>query len=211
LVYDFIDATTLASRQKKLGLLSAHDSAKVVADLAESLSRAHAKGVYHRDVSPHNVLLEQTPAGYVPWLIDFGVGLRFEDRGMHEFSRCGTLRFMSPEQAQGKSDSIDGRSDVYGLGAVLFWLLTNRAPFEAETDDLLVQQISDSSLEAPDLREFDPASERIPSELASICGRALFKDKNRRFKLASDMGRALRTFCSEKRTNLRTPDGHLVG
>src|SRR4029077_1000109 len=104
---------------------------------ADALEHAHHQGVIHRDVKPSNLLVDAK--GDV-WVTDFGLARRLADPGLtHHDSLLGTPRYMSPEQA--RTGSIDGRTDVYSLGATLYELLTLRPPFDGGSAAELLDQI----------------------------------------------------------------------
>ena len=111
--------------------------AEVGLQSADALAHAHQQGVIHRDVKPSNLLIDAK--GSI-WVTDFGLARRLADPGMtHHDSLLGTPRYMSPEQA--RTGTIDGRTDVYSLGATLYELLTLRPPFDGQTAAELIDQI----------------------------------------------------------------------
>src|SRR5205085_2136114 len=113
------------------------DVAQVGREAAEALAHAHRRGIIHRDVKPSNLLVD---ARGVVWMADFGLARRLADPSQtQQDSLLGTPRYMSPEQA--RIGPIDGRSDIYSLGATLYELLTLRPPFEGRTAAELVEQI----------------------------------------------------------------------
>jgi serine/threonine protein kinase/WD40 repeat protein len=153
---------------------------------AQALAHAHRRGVIHRDVKPSNLLVDLR--GTI-WVTDFGLARRLSDPGLtRSDSLLGTPRYMSPEQT--KSGTLDGRTDVYSLGATLYELLTLRPPFEGRTAAELVQQIGDRDPVPP--RKVDP---RIPRDLETIVLKAMAKRSADRFldasELADDLGRFL--------------------
>jgi WD40 repeat protein len=148
--------------------------------IALALDHAHAKGVVHRDVKPSNILLDEHRE---PYLTDFGLARRVA--GGEAVSRpgdiLGTLDYMAPEQAQGRSHEADGRADVYSLGVILYRLLTQRLPFArtGSVADLLQRVIATPPPEEPLL------APGVPPVLRRVCLKALAKDPGERFESAA--------------------------
>ncbi|WP_020466653.1 WD40 repeat domain-containing serine/threonine protein kinase, partial [Singulisphaera acidiphila] len=159
--------------------------AEVGREAAEALAHAHRRGVIHRDVKPSNLLVD---ARGIVWVADFGLARRLADPGLtHHDSLLGTPRYMSPEQA--RTGPIDGRTDVYSLGATLYELLTLRPPFEGQTAAELVEQIRDRDPASP--RQFD---RRIPRDLETIVLKALAKRQADRYASALELAEDLERF-----------------
>ena len=162
-------------------------AAELVALVAEALHHAHLRGLVHRDVKPGNILLDRRGQ---PFLADFGLALREKNVGRGP-RLAGTPTYMSPEQACGTAHRVDGRSDIYNLGVVLYELLTARPPFRADTQSELLEQIA--TRDPRPLRQIDEA---IPRELERICLKTLAKRPTDRYLTAQDLADELRAFLS---------------
>jgi formylglycine-generating enzyme required for sulfatase activity len=169
---------------------SAGEAAALVAAVAEALHHAHGHRLVHRDVKPGNILLDA--AGHAH-LADFGIALRDEDFGAGG-GLAGTPWYMSPEQARGESHRVDGRADVYSLGAVLYELLTGQVPFRRERVADLLEDIASLTLEARPPRQLVT---ELPRELERICLKALAKRGADRYPTAHDFADDLRAFLAQ--------------
>jgi serine/threonine protein kinase len=159
------------------------ESARIVAAIAEALGYAHSRGLVHRDIKPANILID--PPGK-PLLTDFGVALRDQDFGRGS-GLVGTPPYMSPEQARGEGNRVDGRSDIFSLGIVLYELLTGVRPFGGETQRELLDQIIRAEVRSP--CETDAS---VPEALGRVCLRALARRASERYSTCDEMASALR-------------------
>lgn len=161
------------------------EAAAVVASVADALAYAHARLIIHRDVKPANILLGADSA---PVLVDFGLALDENHAGgSAKGIVAGTPWYMSPEQSKGMAHRIDGRTDIYSLGVVLYEMLTGRVPFRATQTSELLRQVRDDEPQPPRQLIAD-----IPPELERICLKALAKQQQDRYTTASDFAVDLR-------------------
>jgi len=172
-------------------------AAQVLKAIAEAVHYAHQKGILHRDLKPSNIILDE--AGE-PRVTDFGLAKRLTSDSQlsalnHQLTLTGQVigspGFMPPEQAAGQTSQVDVRSDVYGLGAILYYVLTGRPPFQAATITDVLKQLAEAEPVPP--RLLNPS---VPHDLATICLKCLEKDMPRRYPsaqaLAEELGRFLR-------------------
>ncbi len=166
------------------------DAAEVVATVARAVHHAHQRGILHRDLKPSNVLLDDQRQ---PHVVDFGLAKRTEVAGEITASGAvmGTPAYMAPEQAMGTRGQITMGTDVYGLGAILYTLLADKAPFAG---DSVIETLEQVKLRMPDPPS--GAERAVPRDLQTICLKCLEKDPARRYggaeALALDLERYLR-------------------
>lgn len=179
---EFLEGHDLQRYTKKGQLLPMEKALSFVADLADALDYAHQKGIVHRDVKPANVMLLN--AGAVK-ITDFGIARITASSQTQTGVVKGTPHYMSPEQISGQK--VDGRSDIFSLGVMFYQLLTGETPFRGDNLAALMHQIM--SVPHPDPRTVNPD---IPSPLVKIMGKAMEKDREKRYQRASSMASDLR-------------------
>src|SRR5438876_456743 len=172
------------------GQMSRHRAAEVIARLARTLHYAHERGVLHRDIKPGNILID---AKGEPHLTDFGLARLVETESTitRTTEALGTPSYMAPEQAKGNNTQLTSATDVYGLGAVLYHLLTGHPPFAGGTTYQTIRLLLETEPRQP--RLWNP---KIDRDLTTICLKCLEKDPQRRYPsalaLAEDLERWLR-------------------
>ncbi len=179
---EYLEGTLLSCYCQKSTLLPAKQALQIVATVADALDYAHSQGVVHRDVKPANIMILKQRLVKV---MDFGIAKMASASKTQTSMILGTPRYMSPEQATGKD--VDGRSDVFSLGIVLFELLSGERPFDAENMAALVIRIAKAP-HAPLLKY----RRDLPTRVQAILDRALQKDIPNRYRHASDMAQDLR-------------------
>jgi len=182
IVMEYAPGGTLKGRLDR-GPLPPDQAREIAAQIADALAAAHEHGIVHRDLKPSNILFSRDGR---PLLMDFGVALMAADTRLTRTGMAlGTPEYMSPEQAQGLA--VDGRSDVYALGILLYEMLTGQVPFAADTPlGTLYQHVHEP---APVLARAEAA---VPEWLSTIVGRALSKQAEERYQTADQMATALR-------------------
>ena len=171
--------------------LNARQSAEMVAKLSEAVAFAHDHGVMHRDIKPSNVMVDSETAQ--PVLMDFGLAKEFTRQGSQltmEGQVMGTPAYMAPEQAAGETKTVGPCSDVYALGAVLYYLLCGRSPFEGSGGDVIRRVQTD---EPPAPRKFAVHTHR---DLETICLKAMAKEPVDRYGSAAMLAEDLQRFCA---------------
>jgi serine/threonine protein kinase len=180
IVMELIEGLTLRELLDK-GALPPERAAEITSSVASALEFAHGRGIVHRDVKPANVLL---PRGGGVKLVDMGIARLLSAEALTlTTTALGTARYMSPEQARG--EPLDGRSDVYSLGCVLFEMLAGRTPFEGNPVALSYAHVSTP---APRVRSINAA---VPAAMDELVGAMLEKDPADRPQTAEDVRRSL--------------------
>ncbi len=185
----FIDRGQLDEVAKRQPI-SLRDAAELIAKLARTVHHAHEHGILHRDIKPGNILLD---AKGEPHLTDFGLArlVETESNVTRTMEVLGTPSYMAPEQAEGKNTQLTSATDVYGLGAVLYQLLTGHPPFAGGTTYETVRMVLETQPRQPRL-----CNPKVDSDLETICLKCLEKEPAKRYasaeSLAEDIERFLR-------------------
>jgi len=183
------------------GKFSVQDTARIVEKIAKGLAYSHRKGIIHRDLKPDNILFDDNGD---PFISDFGVAKLTESSGgLTGSGVIGTPAYMSPEQAQGSE--IDSRSDVYGLGVIIYQMLSGQQPYSADTPmGVVVKHITEP---VPEILNLIPS---LPHEVDDVIKTAMAKDKKDRFATTVDMAKALNVvaFGNEGNITFNTGTGY---
>lgn len=197
---DYVEGKNLAQliSDCRLRITDFGTAARYVKIIAEAIHYAHQQGTLHRDLKPSNVLIDPFDQ---PRITDFGLARRLNDPQLSTASQqltvtgqvLGTPNFMPPEQASAKRDAIGPHSDVYSLGAILYFLLTGRPPFTAQTIHETVTQVLNAEPDPP--RALNPA---VPRDLQTICLKCLEKDPRCRYASAKELAEDLDRFLQDR-------------
>lgn len=177
IVMELIEGITLKQYMKQSGALGWRDALHFATQIARALDHAHSRGIIHRDIKPHNIMIDENGVAKVA---DFGIArLQDTQNTMTQFA-LGSVHYISPEQAKG--EPVDARTDIYSLGIVMYEMLTGQLPFEGDSAvSVAVAHIS--SIPAMP-RELNPD---IPPELEAITMRAMDPDLNERYASAAEL------------------------
>jgi len=188
-VMPFVAGETLRQVMRRERLLPIDRAVRIAADVLEALTHAHERGLAHRDIKPDNIVCSADTGAI---LVDFGIARAIASSGEDRVTRSGfvvgTEEYMSPEQAGGSPD-IDGRTDIYSLGVVLFESLTGRPPFAAASAAAVLDMQQHAP--PPDLRKL---RRDVPRALSDAVMKSLAKAREARWQTASEMRRALLPF-----------------
>jgi serine/threonine-protein kinase len=198
---EFVDGKTLRQLMNEKPF-TLNETLNVSIQVADALGGAHAAGIVHRDIKPENIMIRRD--GYVK-ILDFGLAKLTEraDSGMETPTLLqsnpglvmGTVQYMSPEQARG--NKIDGRTDIWSLGVVLYELLTGRVPFSGETPSHVMVSVMEDQI--PSLG----ASGIVPLELDRIVTKSLRKIKKERYQTARELARDLKKLKQDLQVEVR--------
>jgi hypothetical protein len=183
IVMRFMKGGSLADRLKEHGPIPIPDAAEILKRIGSALDEAHQKGIVHRDLKPGNILFDDRGDAFVA---DFGIVKMSEATIQYTGNAIiGTPGYMSPEQARGEEE-LDGRSDIYSLGAIAYEMLTGKLPYQSDTPmGLVMKHILEP---VPNLLAARPD---LPSNTATVISRAMAKEPNERFQTCTDIASAL--------------------
>ena len=183
-VMPFVEGQSLRARLDREGALPLEEAVQIAAEVAEGLESAHQRGVVHRDVKPANVLI----SGGHAVVADFGIAAALNESALGRLTEAGislgSPAYMSTEQASGEGD-LDGRTDVYALGCVLYEMLAGKAPFEGSIKTLVTRKF---------LGDYQPLKELrpdVPAEIEAVVSKAMDREPDRRFPSAKAFREAL--------------------
>jgi tRNA A-37 threonylcarbamoyl transferase component Bud32 len=199
-VMRYMNGGSLTDRMKKTAM-TIEEVAHLYSRIAPALDEAHAKGIIHRDLKPGNILFDQYGE---PYISDFGIAkIAATQSNVTGSAIIGTPAYMSPEQAQG--EGIDGRSDIYGLGVILFELLSGRQPYQGDTPmSVVVKHITDPVPHILDVKaDLDPAIE-------AVVEKAMAKDRTERFATVKALTDALNAVARGEPPDLEGSDKTLI-
>ncbi|MDB4767065.1 serine/threonine protein kinase, partial [bacterium] len=183
IVMAFVSGRSLQKHVVGQGSLGVKDIVRIGQQIAAGLAAAHQQGLVHRDIKPANVLLEHDVSRVM--ITDFGLARAADDAALTQTGwLAGTPHYMSPEQANG--DEIDGRSDLFSLGSVMYFMATGREPFRAERSLAVLKKIT--SAKPTSLRSINSS---VPKTLEDVVEKLLAKDVEDRFKSASEVQEVL--------------------
>ena len=186
IVFEYVEGETLKDRIRRLGRLPVDEAIAYAIEIARALGAAHGRGIVHRDVKPQNVLVDEEGSAKVT---DFGIARSMDDSGLTAEGRVlGTTDYVSPEQALGHD--VNGQSDIYSLGIVLYEMLTGDVPFHGENQVAVAMKHVREDL--PDVQRRRP---EVSAGLAAILDRMTAKDLKKRYpdalSLQADLEEAL--------------------
>lgn len=184
IIMKYVHGESLGARLRREGTIGSADARRILTELAQALDYAHREGVVHRDLKAENILIERGSGRAM--LTDFGVALlRSLDPGRDDGARYGTPHYMSPEQAAGEQD-LDGRSDLYSLGVLGYYMTSGDLPFHAATfEALAAKQITEAH---EPVRTVAP---KLDDDVAAAIEGCLVKERDGRWRNGRELAESL--------------------
>ena len=184
IVMELIEGITLKDYMKRRGILSWKEVLHFSTQILKALSHAHSKGIVHRDIKPHNIMILEDGTIKVA---DFGIACLLDESEDHSGETIGSVHYASPEQARG--GAADARSDIYSVGVVMYEMLTGALPYEGENAEQIALQHLSAVPRPP--REINPD---VPEELEAITLKAMDANIESRYQSADEMLEDLETY-----------------
>ena len=188
IVMELVDGVTLLQYMEKKGALPWNEALHFARQTARALAHAHSRGIIHRDIKPHNLMLLRDGTIKVA---DFGIAALESELHESDGEAIGSIHYIAPEQARGELP--DPRSDIYSLGVVMFEMLTGRKPYLGDS----IQEIAVKHMNAdpPSITELNP---EVPPELERITFRAMCADRTQRYQTAGELVEDIDRFLSDR-------------
>ncbi len=177
-VMEFIRGQTLREFARNNDL-TIQQSLLFVREIALGLRYAHSKSIVHRDLKPSNIIIDENDRVRIA---DFGLALNLDSPMRHSNKVAGTAAYMAPEQVRAENHRLDGRTDIWALGVIMYWLFANRRPFSGNSFKELSKEICQR--EPIPIRQYNDG---LPREIDRICGRCLSKLMSERYPTAGDL------------------------
>ena len=184
IVMELIEGITLKQYMEQKGTLNWREALHFATQIAKALEHAHSRGIIHRDIKPHNIMVLKDGSVKVA---DFGIAQMATAQNTLTREALGSVHYISPEQAKGAH--VDARTDLYSLGVVMYEMLTGRPPFDGDTPVSVAIQHINAKATSP--RELNPS---IPRGLEQITMHAMTADRDKRYASASEMLEDLERF-----------------
>ncbi len=196
IVQEYIDGQDLSSWTQATRP-STQQIVTLIKEVVEAVGFAHQHDLVHRDLKPANLLVDRQSH---PHVADFGLAVDENSQGLRKGEVCGTPAYMSPEQVRGLTHVLDGRSDLWSIGVILYELLTDRRPFRGSSTAEIFEAVKHRDPKPP--RQIKPS---VPSELERICLKCLQKRQTDRYASAAELLEDLEAWCRQSSLVVSTP------